>query len=848
MPSTTSADAVLAVPRPRAIVAWATLACATATALIALRVTALLVMFHVYRAEPVEATITRIAATFGFAVPFAMAVGAVTAAIALSAAMRSVAERSTRAAPARFARLALTIATISVLFLAVLSGWPLDIAEHIPVPSDPRGRAGLLRLAAAAVVGAASLTWLAHGVYRGRALARLFERRGALLLAAALLVLVPGGFWARAVSLRATRIVRENVRELLYEDGAFSIEERHSEREPYVDVLTPTRNYLVDGGDLPALIMPPPARVQFRVRPEDGQVTLRASAGLRFRQYDFSEECAVGFRIDVNGAPVFNDVIRIVKADGEAQRAWRHVGGAAGVPLRPGDVVTLSTTLVTPQISRATIPVITAGFGKLFLDRKVARTRQRASSAAPNIVLIVMDTLRTDRLSCYGQPLATTPALDRLAARGILYEQAYATASWTWPSTASILTGISPAAHGVVDDFACHLSSGLETLAEALASRGYVTGAFSCNPLIGPNTHFDQGFETMDASAFAFRKSDVMLPGIVSWLRDQAPYRFFLYLHLVDPHMPHAATPQARALVGGEEPAGFTEQLAASYVSKLEAGEGHTPEGESRPERVIPPEHQRWLEQSYTASVATCDEYVGRVLDELTALGLDENTLIAFTSDHGEEFLDHGLLAHGQSVYEELVHVPLILAGAGISQRGARSDAIVSNRHLAPTLARAGGASLAQAEDPLDLIRPFPPTSEPVFFSTLHGWWNGRRERLQIDGIRDGPWVLHYAPAGRPWGAAWTSDPGQGEVRLYDLSTDPKQLRDRSKDQPEVARELRARVIEHVRSASERKPARVLGAGSATMDMLRNVGYVGGDAGDPDAHEPLPKKPESEPR
>ncbi len=848
MPSTTSADEVLAAPRPRAIVAWATLALATATALIALRVTALLVMFCVYRAEPVESTITRIAATFGFAVPFAMAAGAVAAGIALSAAMRSVAENGLRGGRPRFPRLALAIAAISVLFLAVLSGWPLDVPEHIPVPSDPRGRAGLLRLAALAIVGACALTWIAHGVYRGRALARVFERRGLLVAAAALLFFLPGGFWARAVSLRATRIVRENVRELLFEDGAWTVEDRHPEREPYVDVLTPTRNYLVDGGDLPSLIMPPPARVQFRVRPEDGPVSLRASAGLRFRQYDFSPDCAVGFRIEVNGAPVFNDVIRIVKPDGEAQRAWRHIGGAVGIPLRPGDVVSLSTTLVTPEIPRASWPVISAGFGKLRLERKVSRTRQRASGAAPNIVLIVMDTLRTDHVSCYGHPLPTTPALDRLAARGILYEQAYAASSWTWPSTASILTGISPAAHGVVDDFACHLSSGLETLAEALAARGYVTGAFSCNPLVGPNTHFDQGFETMDASAYSFRKSDVVLPGIVSWLRDQAPYRFFLYLHLVDPHMPHIARAEARALVGGEEPANFTEALVTSYVSKLEAGEGHTAEGESRPELVIPPDHQRWLEQSYTASVATCDYYVGRVLDELTALGLDENTLIAFTSDHGEEFLDHGLLAHGQSVYEELVHVPLILAGSGISQRGVRSDAIVSNRHLAPTLARAGGATLAQSEEPLDLIRPFPPISEPVFFSTMHGWWNGRRERLQIDGIRDGPWVLHYAPAGRPWGAAWESDPGEGDMRLFDLSTDPKQLRDLSRDQPEVARELRARLIDHVRSASEKKPARVLGAGSATMDMLRNVGYVGGDEGDPDAHEPPPEKPESEPR
>lgn len=842
MPTTALSDSVARPPHPRVLVAWASLALATGTALAAMRVVALLVMFCVYRAEPVDPTIVRLASTLSYAVPFALAAGALAAAVALWAARPGAGEGDAAHAPrSRAPRLALAIVTCSALFLAILSGWPVDIPEYVPDPSDPHGRDGLLRLAAVALFSASALAWIARGVYRPRGLARHLGRRGVLALAASIAVLVPGGFYARAVSLRAVRVVRESARELLFDEPSWTIEEHHPDREPYVDVLTPTRNYLVDGGDLPALIMPPPACVRFSVRPEDGPVSLRASAGLKFRQYDFSPECAVGFRIEVNGVAVFNDVIRIVQTNGEEQRAWRHIGGETGIALRPGDVVSLSTTLVTPVLPRESWPVISAGFGKLVLERKVTRSRQRATPTSPNIVLIVMDTLRTDRLSCYGYPLATTPALDRLAARGILYEQAYATSSWTWPSTASILTGISPEAHGVIDDAACHLSSRLETLAEALAGRGYVTGGFSCNPLIGANTHFDQGFETLDASVRSFRKSDTVLPMIVDWLREQAPYRFFLYLHLVDPHAPLLPRAGARALVGGTAPDDYSEDAVSSYQTRLLNAEGHTPTGESRPELVIPPEHQRWLEQSYTAAVATSDHYVGLVLDELAALGLDENTVVAFTSDHGEELLDHGLLAHGHSLYEELVHVPLIMAGAGIPQRGARSDAIVSNRHLAPTLARVGGARLAQVEDALDLARPYPPLSEPVFFSTTHGWWNGRRERLQIYGVRDGPWVLHYAPSGRPWGAAWQSDPGEGQMRLYDLSTDPEQRIDRSGDQAEVAQELRRRLLEHTRAATERRPARVLGAGGATMDMLRNIGYAGDDEGDSEAR--VPSKP-----
>lgn len=825
-------------PSLRTLVVWGSLTLFAGTTLVCLRAAALFVMFRIYRREPLDLTLSRIALTLDFAVPFALLAGAAATGVALWAARP-------REGRARGSARTIALVVVAAMFLAVLSGWPFDDADHLTDATDPRGRAALVRLGVVALASASLVMWSVAAIWRRQALARLLGRRGVLALAGFAALLLPAGFHARCASVPSVRPVRESVRDILFDEPCcWTVEERNAACEPYVDVLTPSTDYRVDGGDLPALILPPPARVRFTIRSDDGPVTLRAAAGVDRSVKDWLPEFSVGFRVEVNGTPVFDEVVRIRKDDGEPQHAWRHVGDRNGIALRPGDVVELATSLVAPELPREQWPAITAGFGELVLERNVVRTRQRASADAPNIVLIVMDTLRADRLSCYGYPLATTPALDRLAARGVLYQHAYATASWTWPATASILTGLSPEAHGVVDDDACYLNGQLETLAEVLAGRGYTTAAISCNPLIVANKNFDQGFERFDASIRDFRKSDVVLPAIRRWLRGHAPYRFFLYLHLVDPHAPHEPCADALALVGGTRPSDYPDDAISRYETKLWTGAGRGPQGELHADEVIPPAHQVWLEKSYTAAVATSDHYVGLVLDELAALGLEENTVVAFTSDHGEELLDHGMLAHGQSLYEELVRVPLILAGAGIPQRGARIDAIVSNRHLGPTLARLGGASFSRVEDPLDLALPRP-ASETVFFSTDHGWWNGRLERLRLFGLRSGNWVLHYAPSGRPWGAAWDSDPGEGEVRLFDLSTDPGQQIDRSAAEPALALELRQRILEHLRSASERRPTRVLRAGSSTMEMLHELGYAGDDgAGDPRVRLPRePRKP-----
>ncbi|MFN0243797.1 MAG: sulfatase [Planctomycetota bacterium] len=818
-------------PRWRAWIAYALL---FAAVLVALRASALFYMFRTYRGDALDLTLARIAFTLPTAMTFALACAACgTAAVAIAA---------KRGALVRGLAIVLTAA----LALGVLTGWPVDIPYHIPDARNARGREALERLALGAL--GIGVVWMvgATRVARARGLAHALGSRAGIGSLLAITGLVPLGFYVFAVHVGPVRSVREPVRELVFDATGWTATERHPAREPHVGVLTPTADYRVDGGDRPALILPPPASVEFRVRDEDGACVLRTASGVqngvRLRLDDQRRSIAFEFEVLVNGRQAARELVTIERDAPESQFAWRDLGGESGVPLRPGDVVTLRTRLVSPELPLDRMPVLPLGFSRPMLDRTVERTRQRASPENPNVVLIVMDTLRADRLSCYGYPLATTPHLDALAARGLLYEQAYATSSWTWPSTASILTGLLPQAHGVTDDDSCYLSSGLETLAEVLAQRGYTTAAFTCNPLIVANKNFDQGFETFDDSIRDFRKSDLVLPSILNWMQMYEDWRFFLYLHLVDPHAPHRPRDVDRDLVGGRAPPGFPDNAISFYERKLWRGEGHTADGTPHLDGAVPRAHQEWLPKSYTASVAVSDHYVGEILAQLDALGLRENTIIAFTSDHGEELFDHDLLAHGQSLYEELVRSPLILAGPGIAS-GTRSRSVVSNRHLAPTLARVGGGRFERLPSFVDLARADAP-SETVFFSTRHGFWNGDHKRHEILGLRDGDWTLFWAPTGKPWGAAANADAGEGELRLYDLARDPLQRDDLATQELQRALALRHVLAEKTAEALSQQPAQKLGAGESTFEMLRKIGYVG-DEGVFDLHtDPPPKRDE----
>jgi arylsulfatase A-like enzyme/Tfp pilus assembly protein PilF len=372
--------------------------------------------------------------------------------------------------------------------------------------------------------------------------------------------------------------------------------------------------------------------------------------------------------------------------------------------------------------------------------------------AAPNVVLITIDTLRADHVGAYGAAPGATPALDALAADGVRFANAVSPIPLTRPAHASLLTGLYPPEHGIRDNLPAKLEASIPTLATRLKAKGYHTAAFVGSFLLGRGSGFEAGFDVMgDGSAAgagdrigarAERRAQEVADEALEFLASaRAP--FFLWVHFYDPHAPY------------DPP----EPLA---------GKG------------------------YAGEIAYADSQVARLVDALRLRGLLDSTLVVATADHGEGLGDHGEDEHGVLVYEESLHVPLIVRGPGI-ERGRVEKEPVSLVDVAALLLDAGKGVLAA------------PVRKPLYFESYYG--NLHFGWAPLRGIREGPMKLIFAP--RP--------------ELFDLDSDPRESRELSQERKDVARRLYAEL----QKIGERSPAATL-SNPGDLEKLASLGYVGG--------------------
>ncbi|HSD29217.1 MAG TPA: sulfatase-like hydrolase/transferase, partial [Vicinamibacteria bacterium] len=413
-------------------------------------------------------------------------------------------------------------------------------------------------------------------------------------------------------------------------------------------------------------------------------------------------------------------------------------------------------------------------------------SRPRAPVAARHLVLVTIDTLRADRLSCYGSAAVATPHLDRIAAAGALAKDASVQAPLTRPSHVSILTGLYPAEHGIRDNVSPALAPEVPTLAERLKGQGFSTAAFVSSIVLSRQSGLARGFDTYsdrfevgaDDARFLNtiqRRGDGPTAEAIAWLAARKAARTFVWLHLYDPHDPY------------EPPAPYAAQHA---------------------------------EQPYDGEVAWSDELVGRLDAALERLGLAKETLLVVTSDHGEGLGEHGEAVHGFFVYESTLAVPLLMRGPGIPG-GTRVTTTVRSVDLLPTVlellgtpappGRAGsGRSVAAA------FRGGPaPGDEATYAESLtpllHFGWSDLRA------LRDGRFKYVLAP--RP--------------ELYDLREDPKETRNLVSESPAKAEALRAELARRLEAerSSARAPASAGAVPPELLEQLGALGYVGAGSG-----------------
>jgi len=320
-----------------------------------------------------------------------------------------------------------------------------------------------------------------------------------------------------------------------------------------------------------------------------------------------------------------------------------------------------------------------------------------AADAKPNILFVMIDTLRADHVGCYGYPKPTTPNLDRLAASGVRFEQMVAASSWTTPSVMSMFTSLPPSLHGVTGSDRA-LVDDATTLATELGRAGYQTVGFTSNPCTHSKFGYGRGFDLYDDFTVML-SSDLNLfedfdheKGILStatsptvnrlaldWLEQKRdPNRpFLLYLLYFDPHADYAP------------PSPYDRMFDPDYEG-TEDGRGMYERSASG--RPPPPERDRaHVRALYDGDIRFTDDHLGVVLERMGKLGLIENTLIVVVSDHGEEFWEHGGTLHGHTLYEELVHVVCVLSWPGRLKPGTVFSQQVSHVDLMPSILDAAG-------------------------------------------------------------------------------------------------------------------------------------------------------------
>jgi arylsulfatase A-like enzyme len=634
----------------------------------------------------------------------------------------------------------------------------------------------------------------------------------------------------RDESAGSMELVR-TVRDFLTEPGAWEAVRARADGAPEVKGLCPALFGDVDGADMPALVVPPPGEVRLVIPAEATPARLVTRVGVDLfaarALSDAVPSARFVFELRAGERVLAREEVELARG-AHGSNVWHDLGGKDGIEIAEPGTLTLRTEVFRPDGAPfETKAPLLAGFGGLRLERRLVRERTRSSPDHPNVVLVVMDTLRADRLSTYGYARPTAPHLDALAQRGARFESCASTASWTWPATASLLTGLTPMEHGLVNEGSSYLVDAAVTLAESLQSAGLTTAAWSANPIVSPARNFDQGFERFQSSHGEMQKTGEFFEAVRAFLKERAGTRFFLYLHLTDPHVPLRPLAEGARRLAAEVPADFAPKSDALW-SKTSHGQAVREGGALALDEIASPEERAWTSELYDASVWSGDHWLGELLAELDALDLADETIVAFTSDHGEELFERGFLGHGQSLRRELVHVPLVLAGPGVP-RGKVLTSPISSRKLAPMLARLAGVDFAGGKEALAALTEDARSEDLVLFTTTKGSWKGHNNVYLLGGT-DGSWKLDLAPRGMPWGQ---TEPGEnGDLELFDLRADPLEAHDLAATQPEEAARLRALLLERKQEFETHRIGTSIPAGAATLELLDRLGYGGGEPPD----------------
>ena len=464
----------------------------------------------------------------------------------------------------------------------------------------------------------------------------------------------------------------------------------------------------------------------------------------------------------------------------------------------------------------------------------------RHQARPPNVVLVVLDSVRPDHLSCYGYGRRTTPHIDRLAEESALFEQAYSTSCWTIPAHASLFTGLYPSKHGANDLATDSLDPRHSSLAEYLGKRGYRTACISCNGFISGHTGLDRGFQTsLDVGALRGGQRGLLSRTVRAahracrrrtrrdrgarratrlasdWLKEQrAATPFFLFMNYMECHLPYRLRGPDRYRFAGEA----NRELLDSVIQDpfgIMAG------AISLSEREV-----AGLQALYDGALHYLDRQVGMLIACLKSAGLYEDTIFILTSDHGESFGEHGLMDHQYGLYEHLIRIPLIVKwpdGRGPIERSSAPAQLVD---VLPTLAAIVEPGASRAPDAgwdgFDLLAS--PSRDAVIAEYPVPNLRTIRRRFPDADIGRFDVGLRSIRVGR----LKLIERSDGATELYDLEVDPGEAFNLTAERPDAVADLRCRLKEALGEVGDTRGATQDAEGemSEIRQRLKALGYI----------------------
>lgn len=505
---------------------------------------------------------------------------------------------------------------------------------------------------------------------------------------------------------------------------------------------------------------------------ERPSVTLRAPTRLSY-YLEIPENAHLGFGVALaEGAEATARVNVTDAGSGRAEQVHRVELNRSGEPgwqdamvdlgAFAGKVVRLDLNVESPN-ERVEVA---------WANPSILTRRQRVEGGdapqARNVVVLLIDTLRADALTTYAETRVRSPQMDRFAREGTVFERCVAPANWTKPSCASVLTGLHPPSHRALSEAAA-ISSSTQLVSQHFQQGGFQTAAFIANGYMAAEFGFNRGWNHYRNYIRERQPTEAenVFGEALAWMEQNREQRKFVYIQTIDPHVPYDPPDEDLRLYDANAYEGPVSPRSTGNLLE-----------DFKRERVsLSGRDRNRLRALYDGEVTYHDRHFGRFLDRLGELNMLDDTLIIATADHGEEFFEHDSVGHGHSLYEELLHVPLVMRMPGLVPGGERSGQVVALTDVTPTALDAAGINIPDSVEGRSLVPDLRGRPAPLISAGFASKWDTGNNRETSWSARVGDWKLRMR--------------GPAVSYLYNLAEDPGEQRDFDEENPLALRAAR---------------------------------------------------------